>query len=160
MRIIRISVCAAVLLAAGAWLARADGQPRAKGDDALITKGEYLVNEVAHCSHCHTPQDDKGQPDRARLLQGASLPIQPKKKTGKWADEAPDITGSGLAGMWTEADMVKFLKTGKNPDGEGPTPPMPVFRLHDEDARAVTAYLRSVPGKKGGQPKGAGKGPK
>src|SRR5690348_17362195 len=101
--------------------------------------GEYLVNEVAHCSHCHSPRGDKGQPDRARLLQGATLPIRPKEPTTDWADKSPDITKSGLAGMWSEADMVKFLTTGKNPEGEGPKPPMPVFRLHEEDARAVTA---------------------
>ena len=30
---------------------------------------------------------------------------------------------------------------------------MPVFHLHPEDARAVTLYLRSLPGKKGDQRK-------
>jgi hypothetical protein len=60
--------------------------------------------------------------------------------------------------MWGEDDMVKFLTTGKNPEGEGPTPPMPVFRLHPDDARAVTAYLRSLPGKKGPRQKERGKG--
>ena len=87
--------------------------------------------------------------DRARLLQGAVLPIKPKEPTEQWAGKSPDITHSGLAGMWSEAEMVKFLTTGKNPDGEGPTPPMPVFHLRPEDARAVTLYLRALPGKKG-----------
>jgi mono/diheme cytochrome c family protein len=153
MRCRSIGLGAVILMAAGTWLAPAGGQPPpragAKGDDAaLIKRGEYLVNEVAHCSHCHSHPGDKGQPDRARLLQGATLPIRPKQPTDHWADKSPDITRSGLAGMWSEADMVKFLTTGKNPEGEGPTPPMPVFRLHDEDARAVTLYLRSLPGKK------------
>jgi mono/diheme cytochrome c family protein len=152
MQHVRIGVGAAALMAAGVWLARA-GEPPASGakrsDDALVKTGEYLVNEVAHCSHCHTPSGDKGQPDRARLLQGAVLPIKPKEPTDQWAGKSPDITHSGLAGMWSEAEMVKFLTTGKNPEGEGPTPPMPVFHLRPEDARAVTAYLRSLPGKKG-----------
>jgi len=103
---------------------------------------------VAHCGHCHTPQDDKGQPDRARLLQGATLWIRPKKKVEHWADKSPDITRSGLAGAWEESDMIKFLTTGKTSEGEHPTPPMPVFRLREQDARAVTLYLRSLPGKK------------
>jgi mono/diheme cytochrome c family protein len=105
---------------------------------------------VAHCTHCHTPQV-KGKPDRARLLRGATLPIRPKEKTEHWADKAPDITRGGLAGEWTEEQMVKFLTTGRNPEGEGPTPPMPVFRLHREDARAVTLYLRSLGGKTKGK---------
>jgi D-sorbitol dehydrogenase (acceptor) len=162
MRYHRIGIGAVALLAAGAWLAHAGGQPGAGakgGDAALLKKGEYLANEVAHCSHCHTPRGAKGQIDRARLLQGASLPVQPKQKTEDWADKAPDLTRSGLAGMWDEADMVKFLTTGKDPDGEGPHPPMPAYRLHDEDARAVAAYLRSLPGKKRPQGKGGGKGP-
>src|SRR5690348_17854198 len=50
--------------------------------------GEYLVNEVAHCSHCHSPRGDKGQPDRARLLQGATLPIRPKEPTNDWTDKS------------------------------------------------------------------------
>lgn len=152
MRYSRISVGAAVLLAAGGWLAHAGGQPGTgakRGDGDPIKRGEYLVNEVAHCTHCHSPRGDKGQPDKARLLQGATLPIRPKEPTNDWTDKSPDITKSGLAGMWSEADMVKFLMTGKDPEGEGPKPPMPVFRLHEEDARAVTAYLRSLPGKKG-----------
>ena len=152
MRLILISIGAAALLAAAGRPTRADEQPGAGakgGDAALIKRGEYLVNEVAHCSHCHSPPGDKGLPDRARLLQGATLPIRPKQPTKEWADKSPDVTMSGLAGQWTEAEMVTFLTTGKNPDGMGPTPPMPVFRLHAEDARAVAQYLRSLPGKKG-----------
>jgi hypothetical protein len=114
----------------------------------LLKHGEYLVNEVAHCSHCHTPQDDRGMPDRTRLLRGASLPIRPKKETKNWADKAPNITSRGLAGKWSEAEMIKFLTEGVNPDGEKPTPPMPVFHLHARDARAVVLYLKSLPGRK------------
>src|SRR5207244_9375309 len=83
---------------------------------AAIRHGEYLVTEVAHCGHCHTPQNDKGLPITSRQLQGATLQIMPKKKTAEWADQSPDITRSGLAGKWSEQDMVKFLMTGVNPD--------------------------------------------
>ena len=115
---------------------------------AAIRHGEYLVTEVAHCGHCHTPQNDKGLPIASRQLQGATLQIMPKKKTAEWADQSPDITRSGLAGKWSEQDMVKFLMTGVNPDGKKPIPPMPVFHLQRDDARAVTMYLRSLPGKR------------
>jgi mono/diheme cytochrome c family protein len=153
MRYQGIGVGAILLLAAGSWYALLAQQPGARppgNEAALVSHGEYLVSAVAHCSHCHTPQDPKGQPVRDRLLQGATLPVVPKQKTDNWAAEAPDITKSGLAGMWSEQEMVKFLMTGTNPEGMKPTPPMPVFRLHEQDARAVTAYLRSLPGKKDG----------
>ena len=117
----------------------------------MLKQGAYLVNEVAHCSHCHTLQDAKGQPDRARLLQGATLPIKPKEQTENWADKSPDLTRSGLAGMWSEADMVKFLMTGTDPDGKKARPPMPAFRLNAGDARAVALYLKSLPAPNGGQ---------
>jgi hypothetical protein len=150
-----IEIGAAALLAAGAWHGRAGGE---SGDADLVRRGEYLVNEVAHCTHCHTPHGGNGGHDRARLLQGATLPIRPKEPTKNWADRAPDITRSGLAGKWSEDEMVKFLTTGEDTDGEKPAPPMPVFRLHKDDARAVTLYLRSLPGKGGGGGKGGGKG--
>ncbi|MBI5424207.1 MAG: c-type cytochrome [Opitutae bacterium] len=34
--------------------------------------------------------------------------------------------------------------TGVKPDGSMPRPPMPQFRLSEEDARAVVAYLRAL----------------
>jgi len=153
MRIKCLIVSIAILIAVGIWQVRADQESGAKKDSdsdgaGLIKHGDYLVNEVAHCSHCHTAPDANGQPDRSRLLQGATLGIVPKKKTENWADKSPDITSSGLAGKWSEEEMVKFLTTGMNPDGEKPTPPMPVFHLNGRDARAVAHYLKSLPGAK------------
>jgi mono/diheme cytochrome c family protein len=132
--------------AAGNQARPASGRADDKGEQ--VARGKYLAHDVAHCVNCHTPTTEKGEPNLARLLQGAPIPFEPKKKGGKWADMSPDLTAGGLAGKWSEDQMVTFLTTGKNPDGEGPTPPMPVFRLSKEDALAVAAYLRSVPGKK------------
>lgn len=153
MRYWSIGIGVLIVAAVALWQVRAGDEPRPKAegraDDTLVKRGEYLVTQVAGCTHCHTPQNARGAPDKARQLQGAELPIRPKKETKNWADKSPDITHSGLAGKWSEADMVKFLTTAHNPDGEGPTPPMPAFHLHEEDARAVAAYLRSLPGKRG-----------
>jgi mono/diheme cytochrome c family protein len=146
-----ISVGAAAVLTAGVWIARADDPPTGRvgesGDPALVKRGEYLVLEVAHCGHCHTPRDAAGKPDRSKLLQGATLPIQPKDPKADWAEMSPDITKGGLAGKWGEAGLVKFLTTGKNAHGENPTAPMPAFHLKPDDARAVAQYLLSLPGK-------------
>jgi mono/diheme cytochrome c family protein len=72
----------------------------------------------------------------------------PRVRAGEWEDHAPDITLSGKAGRWTEAKMVRLLTTGKEAEA-----PMPAYRLSPEDARAVAAYLRSVPGRKEGDRK-------
>jgi len=154
MRFKYLTVGIAILVAVGIWQVRADQESEAqKGSTPaasdLIKHGEYLVSRVAHCGDCHTPRDTRGDPDRSRLLQGTALGIVPKQKTEHWADKSPDITGGGLAGEWSEVEMIKFFTTGVNPHGEEPTPPMPVFRLHGSDARAVTLYLKSLPGKKG-----------
>jgi len=156
MRSTRLTVAIALLLALGLWQIQADQESRAKKTNSpdnadLIKQGNYLVSEVAHCGHCHTPLDSKGQPDRSRLLQGATLGIVPKQKTDNWADKAPNITSSGLAGKWSEQEMIKFLTTGVNAEGDKPTPPMPVFHLNTRDARAVFLYLKSLPGSKGGE---------
>ena len=155
MRLKYLAVGLAVLVAVVLWQARADQEPGAKqkggpGDADLIKRGDYLVNAAILCSDCHTPQDDRGKPDRARLLRGSTLPIRPKKETKDWADEAPDITSRGLAGEWGEEGMIKFLTTGTNPEGKKARPPMPAFRLNAEDARAVFLYLKSLPGPKEG----------
>jgi mono/diheme cytochrome c family protein len=125
------------------------GRVQAQNDGpALLKRGAYLVNEVARCGDCHTPRDKRGKLDFSRHLQGAPMWFAPKIKIGEWENRAPDITASGKGGKWTEARMVKFLSTGQESD-----PPMPRYKLSLDDAKAVTAYLRSLSGKK----KGAGK---
>lgn len=157
MRLKGLLLCAISLLTLGLWQAGAGQPPLAKqprGSEAgLRERGAYLVNSVILCSDCHTPQDSHGNPDKAKWLRGTELPIKPKKETKNWADEAPDITASGLAGKWGEQGLVKFLTTGIDPTGNKARPPMPAFRLNSDDARAVAAYLHSLSGKEGSTPR-------
>jgi len=131
-----------LVLAMNGRVARVEGQNQGP---ALIKRGVYLVNQVARCGDCHTPRTNKGKLDLTRHLQGASMWFTPKIKPKGWENRAPDITASGKAGKWNEERMVKFLSTGQESD-----PPMPRYKLSVDDARAVTAYLRSLAGKKGG----------
>jgi mono/diheme cytochrome c family protein len=157
MRYVGIAAAAAVLAAVGVWTIfpeRPAAGADAKADAAaLVKRGDYLVNEVARCGECHTPRDRRGRPDATRALQGGEVPFAPKVKAGEWEGRAPDITTSGKSGKWSEAMMVKLLTTGNNGEGEAPDAPMPAYHLTDDDARAVTAYLRSLPGggDKGGE---------
>jgi RNA polymerase sigma factor (sigma-70 family) len=111
---------------------------------AFVKRGDYLVNQVARCGDCHTPRNSKGELDLSRHLQGAPTWFTPKTKFKReLAERAPDITATGRAGKWSEDKMVKFLS-----NAEKVNPPMPAYNLAVEDAQAVTAYLRSLSGKK------------
>jgi mono/diheme cytochrome c family protein len=105
----------------------------------LIARGEYLVKNVGLCSDCHTPMTDKG-PNMELFLMGAALPFQPTVEM-PWSPVAPPI--AGLPSM-SEEQAVVFFTRGTRPDGSLPRPPMPGFRFNDGDARAVTAYLKSL----------------
>jgi mono/diheme cytochrome c family protein len=136
-----------MLLASWNWRTAGHAAPKApEPAQAAVERGKYLVNEVARCCDCHTPRNAKGKLDFTRNLQGAPTWYKPAKRVGEWEDKAPDITASGKAGKWTEEKMIKFLSTGKKSD-----PPMPAYKLSEADARAVTAYLRSLPGKNNGR---------
>ena len=138
---------ALVLGAAVAVLWRAPAAGQAKGEnknEEVIKRGAYLVNNVAQCGACHTPRNSKGELDTTRHLQGASIWFKPTKiKFEKWEDTAPDLTRSGLASKWGEEKLVMFLSTGQEADA-----PMPTFILTVADARAVVAYMRSLPRKR------------
>jgi mono/diheme cytochrome c family protein len=109
---------------------------------AQIQHGKYLVEHVAMCVQCHTPRDTNGALDRTRLLQGAPIPVPAPFPTSQWAFEAPKI--ASLPG-WTVEDAMRLLQTGMSATGYAPRPPMPPFRMTQEDAAAVVAYLKSLP---------------
>ncbi len=109
--------------------------------EALVARGEYLVNNIGGCNDCHTPMTPQG-PDVAHALQGATLAFAPTIEM-PWAPVAPPI--AGIPAGYSEEQLVTFLQTGIRPDGTHPRPPMPAFRLNEEDARAMAAYIATVP---------------
>ncbi len=109
--------------------------------DALLARGDYLVNNVVLCGDCHTPMTAQG-PDLSRRLQGGPNLTTPTVEI-PWATEVPSI--AGIPAHYTEEQFVAFLQTGARPDGSYPRPPMPPYRLNEDDARAVAAYIRTLP---------------
>jgi cytochrome c553 len=109
---------------------------------ALVDRGDYLVNGVVLCGDCHTPRvegaGEGGPPDLARRLQGAPVPVPPPL-----ANFAPALAGGPA--NYTEAQFITFMQTGVRPDGSQPRPPMPPYRLNEDDARAVAAYINTLP---------------
>jgi mono/diheme cytochrome c family protein len=122
-----------------AWTA---GSLHAQTNAAQVARGKYLVEGVGLCADCHTPHNERGEPDRARWLIGAPIAFQPLQPIPGWANVAPSI--AGLPNGWTDADMIRFLQTGIRRNGMPPGPPMPPYRLNQADAEAVTAYLKSL----------------
>ena len=111
----------------------------------LIARGQYLVTSVGGCNDCHTPLTPQG-PDMAHSLQGAQLAIRLMPQFEghvPWADAAPQTAGGPAS--YTDEQFAHLLMTGEKPDGTHLRPPMPQFRLNAEDARAVVAYIKTVP---------------
>ncbi len=131
----------AALAAASAVLGACAQEPAPLEGEALVARGDYLVNSVVLCGDCHTPMTPQG-PDLTHRLQGGPIPMAPTIEM-PFATVAPSI--AGVPAHYTEEQFVSFLQTGVRPDGTGPRPPMPPYRLNEEDARAVAAYIATLP---------------
>jgi hypothetical protein len=140
-----------------------------------IKRGGYLVT-VGSCHDCHTPMkfdQELGMPvpqmDRALSGHPEGAP-DPTNEPGKGdnavigptftafklpfgivyaANLTPDAE-TGL-GLWSEADFIRTIRTGKHRGAEAGRPilpPMPwrnVQAMSDDDLKAVYAYLQSIP---------------
>ncbi len=135
-----------VVIVAGALTACSQQQAAHEPTQAdLVARGQYIVTGIGGCNDCHTPQTPQG-PDMAHSLQGSPLAVQLLPQfQGQipWAADAPQIAGGPAA--YTDDQFAHFLMTGEKPDGSHARPPMPQFRLNAEDARAVVAYIKTVP---------------
>jgi mono/diheme cytochrome c family protein len=135
-----VAVSIAMLgLAAVGWGRRSPAQ---QGD---VARGKYLVEEVAKCPECHTPRDSAGQLDAHAWLQGAPIWIMPTKPTANWADYAPVLAGLP---SYTDQQVENVLEKGIGPNGEAIRPPMHIYHMDAADAKAIIAYLKSLPTKK------------
>ena len=107
-----------------------------------VERGRYLVEQVAKCPECHTPRKPNGELDAAAWLRGAPIWIKPVAAIPNWADHAPAL--AGLPSL-TEAQAEKVLEDGTGPNGEDLRPPMQIYHMAPADARAIVAYLKSLP---------------
>lgn len=116
-------------------------EPTVRSPEQLVEHGRYLVEKVGMCGDCHTPMGPQG-PVRERHLMGAELPFAPTVPVPDWAGVALPI--AGLPG-YTDEQAVAVLMGGPTPRGARPRVPMPAFQFSEDDARAVVAYLRTLP---------------
>ena len=120
-------------------------QPQQKSStEQDVSRGKYLVEEVAKCTECHTPRNENHELDSDRWLRGATIWIQPVFKTTNWAEFAPPL--AGLAN-YSDEQAEQVLEKGQSAGGSGPIqPPMHIYHLNHTDAKAIIAYLRSLSG--------------
>lgn len=112
--------------------------------DARLDRGRYLVESIAGCGNCHTPQGPNG-PEPGKALAGGTRFEEPV-----FTAFAPNITPDRETGIgtWTDAQIALAIREGKRPDGSliGPPMPMGLYRgISDADLAAIVAYMRSVP---------------
>jgi mono/diheme cytochrome c family protein len=111
-----------------------------------VTRGKYLVT-ISGCSDCHTPGTFLGKPDMSKFLGGSDVGFAiPGLGVFAGANLTPD-KATGL-GNWTDDQIITAFTTGKRPDGRILAPIMPykaLASLTKADAKAIVAYLRSIP---------------
>lgn len=111
-------------------------------DKIEVERGRYLVEEVAKCAECHTPRNARGELDHEAWLQGAPIWIMPVRPIPNWAERAPALAGLP---SFTEEEGERVLEKGIGPEGETLRPPMHIYHMSHADARAIIAYLKSLP---------------
>jgi mono/diheme cytochrome c family protein len=110
-----------------------------------IQRGEYLAT-VMDCSGCHTTGALLGKPDPQRHLAGSNVGFHIPQLGVFYPPNLTPDPETGL-GTWTEADIIKAVRTGERPYGRVLAPVMPYHsysRLNDADAQDLAAYLKSL----------------
>lgn len=126
-----------------AVLALLTGAAMPAGAETLLARGRYLVEGIAGCGNCHTPQGPKGPIPGKRLAGG--LKIAEPGFTAFSTNITPDRE-TGI-GTWTLAQIVTAIRQGRRPDGSliGPVMPVALYRgISDRDVLAMAIYLKSV----------------
>ena len=134
---------AAAMIASLAAGTPALAQPAPRGPDA---RGEYLAR-IMDCGGCHTSGAMAGRPDPAMHLAGSGIGFGIPEVGVFYPPNLTPDRETGL-GDWSEADIMRAVRTGVRPDGRVLAPVMPwhaYSALNDADARALARYLRSLP---------------
>lgn len=106
-------------------------------------RGQYIVDNLAHCGTCHTPRNDLMGSNYEKYLGGAQL--------GRWF--APNITSDHNAGIgaWSDEQLAEYFKNGRvgyiaqaaGPMGEAVHHSLQY--LSEDDRLAMAVYLKTVP---------------
>lgn len=125
-------------------------EPKA-GGSPLWNRGAYIVQAAGHCGSCHTPRgvamNEQALDELSPVyLSGALL-------DGWYAPSLRNDHNTGL-GRWSENDIYRFLKHGRNEHAVVYGSMTDAFNnstqfMTDGDLKAVAHYLKSLPGDPG-----------
>ncbi len=102
--------------------------------------GRYLVDSVAMCAECHSSRNEAGDIIADTRLKGGPMPVR-VPWPADWPVQVPRI--AGLPG-YSDAEAMRLLTQGAiKRNGSLARAPMPRFRMSEQDAADVVAYLRS-----------------
>ena len=112
-------------------------------EDPVLQRGAYLVDHLGHCGECHTPRSDFFAMQDTQYLAGEEM--------DGWL--APNLTSDPVSGIgiWSEQDIVDYLRTGHAGNVVQAAGPMAdvvehsTRHLEDEDLAAMAAYLKTIP---------------
>ncbi|MGH7491117.1 MAG: c-type cytochrome [bacterium] len=112
---------------------------------AMIARGKYLAHHITVCIDCHSTRDFD-------YFSGPLVPGTEGQGGMEFPDKIgtfypPNITAAAL-GDWSDGEILRAFTSGVNKNGEPlfPFMPYPIYsRLSEEDARAIVAYLRTLP---------------
>lgn len=122
--------------------------PAKPDQDAQWNRGAYIVQGPGHCGSCHTPRglafNEKGLSEASKTYLAGGL------LDGWYAPSLRNDPNTGL-GRWNEADIVSFLKHGRNRHAVVYGSMTEAFNnstqfMSDEDLGAIAHYLKSLPG--------------
>lgn len=114
-----------------------------------VARGDYLFNHMMACVGCHTPQDPKTLAvDWEKRATGGRLFSKEMGFPG--SIYSPNLTADPETGLgsWTDDEILRAIREGVRKDGSALFPLMPYPAYHDmddEDAKAIVAYLRTLP---------------
>jgi mono/diheme cytochrome c family protein len=145
-----LAVISAVMLTTGLAAAQQSTPPAggaasqgagARATAGNVARGRYLVEQVIHCGECHSARNSRGNIVEGTKFQGGPMVVTPSIGID-WPNIFPRI--AGLPG-YTDEQAIRLLTQGAiKRDGTQLRAPMPRFRLSNEDAAAVIAYLRTL----------------
>jgi len=123
-------------------------------DPEIIAKGKYLVDAVAHCTLCHTTEEDF----RARESVAGMVPsgghewVMGPMGTMRSPNLSSDVE-TGIGGM-SDAELARIMKHAIDAKGEPKIMMVAVGPMADEDLVAIISYIRSLPPVKNEVPPG------
>lgn len=159
LRFLGIALLILVVIGAGAlaFLALKSPDMRPASSESIertlerVARGEYLVRHVASCLACHSELmgDRFGSPIRPGT-EGRGGFVFTKDFGIPGTVVAQNITPDSQTGIgaWTDGEVLRAIREGVDREGNALFPMMPYdyYRfMADEDAKAIVAYLRTLP---------------